>query len=75
MTKQTKITATEARFPLASLTLSTINPRQVVPQDDVIELDMSVEAAAKLVISAGLVAPEFKEATEKALEKRSKKND
>ncbi|MBL3551298.1 DUF502 domain-containing protein [Rhodovulum sulfidophilum] len=29
-----------------------------VPQSDVIELDMSVEEAAKLVISAGLVAPE-----------------
>ncbi len=43
-----------------------------VPSDEVIELDMSVEEAAKLVISAGLVAPEFKEATNKALEKRSK---
>ncbi|TCP60568.1 putative membrane protein [Rhodovulum bhavnagarense] len=29
-----------------------------VPESDVIELDMSVEEAAKLVISAGLVAPE-----------------
>ncbi|MBK1635089.1 DUF502 domain-containing protein [Rhodovulum adriaticum] len=29
-----------------------------VPQADVIELDMSVEEAAKLVISAGLVAPD-----------------
>ncbi|MFD0917937.1 DUF502 domain-containing protein [Pseudahrensia aquimaris] len=30
-----------------------------VPKTDVIELDMSVEEAAKLVISAGLVAPDF----------------
>ena len=32
-----------------------------VPKKDVILLDMGVEDAAKLVISAGLVAPEFKE--------------
>lgn len=31
-----------------------------VPAEDVIELDMSVEEAAKLVISAGLVSPEHK---------------
>jgi len=31
-----------------------------VPQSDVIELDMSVEEAAKLVISAGLVSPDEK---------------
>lgn len=31
-----------------------------VPRRDVITLDMSVEDAAKMVISAGLVAPEFK---------------
>ncbi|TCP40997.1 DUF502 domain-containing protein [Rhodovulum marinum] len=31
-----------------------------VPQSDVIELEMSVEEAAKLVISAGLVSPEEK---------------
>lgn len=54
MTKQTKITATEARFPLASLTLSTINPRQVVPQDDVIELAESVWAAGLIQSIAGL---------------------
>jgi len=30
-----------------------------VPRQDVIILDMSVEEAAKLVISAGLVAPEY----------------
>ena len=32
-----------------------------VPQDDVIELEMSVEDAAKLVISAGLVYPNAKD--------------
>lgn len=32
-----------------------------VPTRDMIRLDMSVEEAAKLVISAGLVVPEFKE--------------
>jgi uncharacterized membrane protein len=32
-----------------------------VPKDDVIELDMSVEDAAKLVISAGLVYPNQKD--------------
>ncbi len=35
-----------------------------VPQDDVIELSMSVEDAAKLVISAGLVHPNLPEALE-----------
>ncbi|KZK83268.1 hypothetical protein PsAD13_03474 [Pseudovibrio sp. Ad13] len=30
-----------------------------VPRDDIIELSMSVEDAAKLVISAGLVSPEY----------------
>ena len=33
-----------------------------VPERDVIALDMSVEEAAKLVISAGLVAPDYKRA-------------
>ncbi len=32
-----------------------------VPSSDVVDLDMSVEEAAKLVISAGLVAPEYQE--------------
>ncbi len=41
-----------------------------VPTTDVLMLDMSVEDAAKLVISAGLVAPEFLQAKEKALAKR-----
>ncbi len=43
-----------------------------VPKEDVVTLDMSVEDAAKLVISAGLVAPEFQEAKQKALDKRAK---
>jgi uncharacterized membrane protein len=34
------------------------------PKDDVIELDMSIEDAAKLVISAGLVYPNGKDPTE-----------
>ena len=33
------------------------------PREDVIELDMSVEDAAKLVISAGLVYPNPKDPT------------
>jgi uncharacterized membrane protein len=41
-----------------------------VPAEDVLELDMGVEEAAKLVISAGLVAPEFGDAQKKALNKR-----
>lgn len=43
-----------------------------VPAKDVIDLDMSVEQAAKLVISAGLVAPEFEEAKQEALAKHRK---
>ncbi len=34
-----------------------------VPKQDVIDLEMSVEEGAKLVISAGLVAPEYQERT------------
>ena len=34
-----------------------------VPKKDITILDMSVEQAAKLVISAGLVAPEYEEVT------------
>jgi len=39
-----------------------------VPKKDMHVLDMSVEQAAKLVISAGLVAPEYKEVTESLAE-------
>ena len=34
---------------------------EIVPKDKVIELDMTVESAAKLIISAGLVMPEKKD--------------
>ena len=42
------------------------------PQDDVIELEMTIEDAAKLVISAGLVYPNGKDAKE-ALETQARK--
>lgn len=35
-----------------------------VPRTDIIELSMSVEEAAKLIISAGLVAPEYRKTTQ-----------
>ncbi len=54
MTKQTKIVATEARFPLAKLSLSPMNPRQDVPQADVIELAESIWAAGLIQSIAGL---------------------
>lgn len=54
MTKQTKITATEARFPLASLTLSPMNPRQTVPEGEIIELAESVWTAGLIQSIAGL---------------------
>ena len=38
-----------------------------VPKEDVIELDMSVEDAAKLVISAGLVNPKYPEILEEEI--------
>ena len=38
-----------------------------VPADDLVELDMSVEDAAKLVISAGLVYPGSKDADGKPI--------
>jgi uncharacterized membrane protein len=40
-----------------------------VPQADVIMLDMSVEEAAKQVISAGLVSPEYQARTKKLARK------
>ncbi len=54
MTKQTKIIATEARFPLAKLSLSPLNPRQNVPKQDVIELAESIWAAGLIQNIAGL---------------------
>lgn len=44
-----------------------------VPKSDMHVLDMSVEQAAKLVISAGLVAPEYKDVTENLAKGTSKK--
>lgn len=35
-----------------------------VPKEEIIELEMSIEDAAKLVVSAGLVTPEYKAATQ-----------
>jgi ParB family chromosome partitioning protein len=54
MSKQTKITATEARFPLASLTLSPINPRQIVPEAEVVELAESIWTVGLIQSIAGL---------------------
>lgn len=45
------------------------------PKSDVIELDMSVEEAAKLVISAGLVYPNEEQKTDKASDKDTKASD
>lgn len=58
MTKQTKITATEARIPLDRLTLSTLNPRQDVPQADVIELAESIWTAGLIQNLSGLADDE-----------------
>ncbi len=44
-----------------------------VPEKDVIILDMSVEEAAKLVISAGLVVPDYQEKLEDLASKAKKK--
>ena len=48
-----------------------------VPEEDVIPLDMSVEDAAKMLISAGLVGPEYEAKTsalaEEALSKRARR--
>lgn len=41
-----------------------------VPREDVIELNMGVEDAAKLVISAGLVSPEFPDMLEDLMERQ-----
>ncbi|WP_298571959.1 ParB/RepB/Spo0J family partition protein [uncultured Aliiroseovarius sp.] len=54
MTKQSKIIATEARIPLAMLTLSPLNPRQHVPEHEVAELAQSIWAAGLIQPIAGL---------------------
>lgn len=43
-----------------------------VPKTDIIELDMSVEDAAKLVISAGLVTPEYQSKAQELVDEAKK---
>ncbi len=61
-----------AEDSLAVFLPSTPNPTTgfllYVPRSDVIELSMTVEEAAKLVISAGLVAPEYDKKTHELAE-------
>lgn len=54
MAKLEAITATEARFPLASLTVSPMNPRQDVPLAEVEELAESIWTAGLIQSIAGL---------------------
>ena len=54
MTKQTKISATEARFPLASLSLSPMNPRQSLTEGEIVELAESIWTAGLIQSIAGL---------------------
>jgi uncharacterized membrane protein len=44
-----------------------------VPREDVTILDMGVEEGAKLVISAGLVAPEYEAAVKKIVKRQARK--
>jgi len=44
------------------------------PKADIIELDMSIEDAAKLVISAGLVYPPAKKTSSKITTKKGRAN-
>lgn len=53
MSKIDAITATEARFPLAALTLSPMNPRQTVAYSDVTELAESIWTAGLIQSLAG----------------------
>lgn len=54
MTEQTEIIAAEARFPLTSLILSPMNPRQNVPEADIIELAESIWTAGLIQNLSGL---------------------
>lgn len=54
MTKQSEIIAAEARFPLASLVLSPMNPRQHVPEAEVAELAESIWTAGLIQNLSGL---------------------
>ncbi|MEM1363435.1 MAG: ParB/RepB/Spo0J family partition protein [Pseudomonadota bacterium] len=58
MTKQDTIIATESRFALASLMLSPLNPRQDVPQEEVIELADSIWNAGLIQSIAGMQTAE-----------------
>lgn len=62
-----KVLGAETGDTMAVFLPTTPNPTSgfllFVPKEDVHVLDMSVEEAAKLVISAGLVTPEYKEKT------------
>ena len=55
MTKIAHITATETRFPLASLYLSPLNPRQNVADSDVIDLATSIWDAGLIQSIGGLL--------------------
>ncbi|WP_072298307.1 ParB/Srx family N-terminal domain-containing protein [Paracoccus sp. SM22M-07] len=55
MTKQTTITADEARFPLSKLVLSPMNPRQNVPAAEVEELAQSIWTAGLIQNLAGIM--------------------
>ncbi|WP_037317354.1 ParB/RepB/Spo0J family partition protein [Ruegeria halocynthiae] len=54
MTKHETLPATEARFPLALLSLSSMNPRQNVPEAEIAELADSIRAAGLIQNMAGL---------------------
>lgn len=58
MNDQTRITAAEARFPLAQLTLSPLNPRQNVPEAEVVELAESLLTAGLIQNLAGIANDE-----------------
>ena len=55
MTKQMTITADEARFPLAKLALSSMNPRQSVPAAEVEELAGSIWVSGLIQNLAGIM--------------------
>jgi len=55
MTKQSSITADDARFPLSKLTLSEMNPRQNVPVAEVEELAESIWTAGLIQNLAGIM--------------------
>jgi len=54
MSKHEKIIATSARFPLAKLVLSPLNPRQNVPEAEVVELAESIWTAGLIQSIAGM---------------------